>query len=433
MNYHLLRYTMPITLRLYFKKIFFVNLENIPKKGPVILASMHPNSFIDDFVIGIFAGRKLRFLARGDVFATKIARFFLASMRVSPVYRAMDNAQDVKKNLDAFNIYTNTLKKKGTLLIHSEGICVVEKRVRRLKKGTGRIAFGAEEANDFKLGVQIVPISLNYTNAPKIRENLMAQCGKPILVSDYKDLYLENPAKAINALNEDIYGALTEGAIVIEEKESEETAEYCLEVARNNNLKAALPIVSKDSSAFELENKVTKRVNHLYSASQNSFLELKEQTHIYFKKLNKFKITDKQVAINPDSYGWQLLALVLMGPLFVLGYVSNILPIYLGRKVADKVVKTVEFYGSVYVGASWLFVQIYYIILLVIAGLMFGVTGIITIVALGIVGFWSVLLRDQYLLLFDRIRFVTFKNKQANELALLQTERANINSAIESE
>ena len=79
----------------------------------------------------------------------------------------MDNPQDVKKNIEAFSIYTNTLKKNGTLLIHSEGICIHEKKVRKLKKGTARIAFSAEEENDFKLGVQIVPVSMNYTDAPR--------------------------------------------------------------------------------------------------------------------------------------------------------------------------------------------------------------------------------------------------------------------------
>ena len=44
----------------------------------------------------------------------------------------------------------------------------------------------AEEENDFKLGVQIVPVSMNYTDAPKTRQDLMVEYSKPILVSDYK-------------------------------------------------------------------------------------------------------------------------------------------------------------------------------------------------------------------------------------------------------
>ncbi len=402
---------MPIALRLYFKHIFFVHRHKIPKKGPVILASMHPNSFIDDFVIGIFAGRKLRFLARGDVFATKLARVLLESMRVSPVYRAMDNTQDVKKNLEAFDIYTQTLKYNGTLLIHSEGVCVVEKRVRKLKKGTARIAFKAEEENDFKLGVQIVPISLNYTNGPKIRETLMAQCADPILVSDYKDIYLENPAKAAKALNDDLYAALNEGAVVIESKECETTVEQCFEIARNNKLVGALPIANANPVPFQIENKISSHINQLFSDSKEQYKELKEKAQVYFDLLGKYRITDREVACDKTSYYLKALLLVVVLPIFSLGYLANVLPVYLGRKVADKVVKTREFYGSVYVGANWLFVQLYYLVLFILGGVFAGLMGLLLVLSIAVIGFWSVLLRDQYLLFFERFRFNKFKSK----------------------
>ncbi len=57
----------------------------------------------------------------------------------------------------------------GVIIIHPEGLCVNEKRVRPLRKGIGRIAFGAEEENNWNLNLKIVPVALNYTNASQSR------------------------------------------------------------------------------------------------------------------------------------------------------------------------------------------------------------------------------------------------------------------------
>nr|WP_321451593.1 1-acyl-sn-glycerol-3-phosphate acyltransferase [uncultured Carboxylicivirga sp.] len=416
---------MPLALRLFFKKIFINNKHNIPRKGPVILASMHPNSFIDDFVLGVFSGRNLRFLARGDVFKTSVARFFLNQMNVSPVYRAMDNSRDVKKNLDAFNVYTRTLKKGGTLLIHSEGICVHEKRVRPLKKGTVKIAFGAEEANDFNLGIRIVPISLNYTNASCIREDLMIECAEPILVSDYKDLYLENPARAYNELNKAIFSALQKGA-VIEEKGTEDVAEHCLLLARNNHPLTILPIAEKNNSRFALEKQVCDNINTLFAESKEKFSKLERLCNDYFIQLKKNNITDRDLAANRNDLFLHWFGLFLLSPIFLLGYLINAWPVMIARKLAEKVCKTVEFYASVFVGTSWLLFLIQYLILFIVFSVLFGLIGFIAVCGAALTGFLSVFIRDQFIVAKAKFRFVSFKKKHPQWVDELRAKREKI-------
>ncbi len=425
MIYYVLKYTMWIALRLFFRKLYFVGQENIPTKGPVILASMHPNSFVDDFALGAFSKRKLRFLARGDVFKTKAAQFFLEQMCVSPIYRAMDNPQDVKKNIEAFSIYTNTLKKNGTLLIHSEGICIHEKKVRKLKKGTARIAFSAEEENDFKLGVQIVPVSMNYTDAPKTRQDLMVEYSKPILVSDYKDLYLESPSKAILALNEAIYEALNNKAILIEDKENEVFAEQCLELTRNNRFIPTFPIFGHQAQRFIDEQETTKGIKTLFDTQKHDFTTISSQANTYFKQLKELGLTDRVIGKN-NNWFIQLILLILASPIFITGYVANCLPIILSRVVTNKVVKTIEFYASVFVGAAWFFMLIYYTILIIVLTSNFGMMGLIVVLTLAITGFFAVLLRDQYLILFGKLRWIKQKLTQSQKLQDLTQQRLNL-------
>ena len=61
----------------------------------------------------------------------------------------------------AFEICFDVLKNNGNVLIFAEGDCERMKKLRRLKKGTARMAFQAYK--DFGADVHIVPMSINYT------------------------------------------------------------------------------------------------------------------------------------------------------------------------------------------------------------------------------------------------------------------------------
>ena len=70
------------------------------------------------------------------------------------------------------------------------------------KKGFARIAFSAEELNDFQLGLQVLPLNIHYSNYFSFRSDLMVTIGKPFTFEELFDLYKENPNQAYLALNE---------------------------------------------------------------------------------------------------------------------------------------------------------------------------------------------------------------------------------------
>lgn len=412
-------------MRLFFRKAYAVNKHFIPQKGPVIFACMHPNSFIDDFVLGTFIRRHIRFIARGDVFKTKIARILLKSMRVSPIYRAMDNPGDVKKNLEAFSLFTRFLKNKDFLILHAEGVCVHEKRVRPLKKGMSRIAFSAEETYDFELGVQIVPVSLNYTNAPRMRQEIMVEFSEPIRVSEFKELYLENSSKAMLALNKRVHAALSDKAVVIKEKEAEALTEWNLRLARNNSKTSVFPIFSTTPDRFKLEKRIADQINHLYENSKDTFEQLNDKAAGYFNKLKQYQLKDKNIAQSNNLF-WKGLFLTLLSPVFAIGYLTHFLPVFIGKKVAGKIVKTIEFYASIYFATSWLLFVLGYPVMILITSLIWGYLGVLALIILSVFGFFSVLLRDQYLLLGNRIHFHRVKRKHPELIIQLKQERKEL-------
>jgi glycerol-3-phosphate O-acyltransferase/dihydroxyacetone phosphate acyltransferase len=358
---------MRIGLRIFFRKIYLVNMDAIPKKGPVILASTHPNSFTDDVFLGAFLKRPVIFLARGDVFKSKIGNFFLKAMHVYPIFRGKDNAGDVQKNLDSFSFYQNYLSKGGVILIHPEGISAIEKNVRPIKKGIGRIAFGAEDAANWNLGVQIVPISLNYTNAPYAREDIMVQVSEPIAASVYKDQYLENPNIANTALAKDLMQILTTNSI-IQTKGTEEVCEKSLIMARNE-IPHTNSVISTKNNRFNIEKQTSEKVNHLFTQETAIFTAFKQQIDSYFTQLNSHTISDKQIKngrVKPIHLLLLGIKLIIAG----LGYLIHFIPYKIAVMITEKVIQSTEFRASILLGLNWVFYLGIYLILFISAVLI---------------------------------------------------------------
>lgn len=92
-------------------------------------------------------------------------------LNVSPVYRIEEGLENVHKNLESFAGRYEILRKNDNLFMFSEGICVQEKRLQKLRKGTARVSFGTEEK--FGDDVNIVPVGIHYTYPDKFRKEVI--------------------------------------------------------------------------------------------------------------------------------------------------------------------------------------------------------------------------------------------------------------------
>ena len=109
----------------------------------MILASNHPNAFLDAMIYGAYFKRRIHFLARGDVFRKPLAAKILSSIGLIPIYRIAEGYENLDKNKDTFKICLDILNNNGIVLIFSEGYCEQEWKLRPLLKGTGRLAMMA--------------------------------------------------------------------------------------------------------------------------------------------------------------------------------------------------------------------------------------------------------------------------------------------------
>ena len=143
----------PVAKGLFRAKI--VGRKNVPRTGPVILASNHL-SFMDSVIITLFAPRPVSFLAKDSYFTGKgvkgfLSKTFFRSIGAIPVTRGVGQA--AQQALDAG---LGLLHEGEAFAIYPEGTRSRDGRLYRGKTGVAWLALNA--------GVPVVPVALSGTD-----------------------------------------------------------------------------------------------------------------------------------------------------------------------------------------------------------------------------------------------------------------------------
>ncbi len=185
-----------IFIRLYFRKIIINKKNLLSLEGPLLIASNHPNSFLDAIILGTLFKHPVYSLTRGDVFVNPFLTRILSSFNMLPVYRISEGAKNLEHNYTTFNVCRNIFKQNGIVLIFSEARSVNEWHLRPLRKGTARLAISAWENG---IDLKILPAGINYSSFRTLGKKIVLNFGDLILKKDITEK--ENQGKAINEFN----------------------------------------------------------------------------------------------------------------------------------------------------------------------------------------------------------------------------------------
>jgi 1-acyl-sn-glycerol-3-phosphate acyltransferase len=142
--YELVRLTTSIYAYTFFRARC-ISSEHVPASGPVILAPNH-FSFMDHFLMGCFTRRKVRFMAKSQLFKPPM-QFIYTHGGVFPVRRG---ARDEETFVTAEII----LDKGGAIAMYCEGgRSRTGKVAEQAKRGIGRLAL--------ETGAPVVPIAIH--------------------------------------------------------------------------------------------------------------------------------------------------------------------------------------------------------------------------------------------------------------------------------
>jgi glycerol-3-phosphate O-acyltransferase / dihydroxyacetone phosphate acyltransferase len=179
-------------LKIFFRRIELDGLERVPRSGPVIFASNHPNGLVDPLFLLCFAGRPVSFLGKAPLFHYPVIGWIVRKLDTIPVYRRQDNTAG--SNEEMFAKARAVLQGKGSIAIFPEGTTHDDPQLRELKTGAARIALGSDLAD-----LVIVPAGIYYTAKHVFRSAALVVFGEPIRVT---------PAVGVEELTEAIDAAL---------------------------------------------------------------------------------------------------------------------------------------------------------------------------------------------------------------------------------
>lgn len=369
-TWKILSYSVVFLHKLFYKNIVVEGLENIPKDGPLIFSPNHQNALMDPLAVLFTSNRQIVFLARADVFKNKFIAKILHFLKIIPVFRIRDGKENLSNNDLSFNIAVKVLEHKQNIGIFPEARHTDKRRLLDLKKGIPRLAFLAEDKNDFKLGIKIIPVGIYYSNYNKMRSVLHIRYGKPIHVSEYKDEYYQNPQKALLSLRDRIELELKPLIIDIRSIELYDMYESLRTLYFKNLIRKFKIGKLSQINKFKADKITIKALETYEKDYPYKMLEIKKQLDEYEKLKSKYKLSDQSIEKPFLSLFRMVLNSFIMLvclPLFIYGVVNNLF-VYFIPQLLIKKIKDRQFHSSIkFVWAVFIIPVIYTLQILIFA------------------------------------------------------------------
>jgi 1-acyl-sn-glycerol-3-phosphate acyltransferase len=301
----------------FFRKWQINNATTIPKNASLIFVANHQNAFQDAILIACSTNHGYWFLTRAGVFNNKIVRFFLNQFHMMPVYRFRDGVKGLRNNDATIQQSIGVLKDRKSILLFGEGDQGMQYRLRNMQKGFARIALAAQEENEWKLPLYIVPVGVQYDHYFNFRSRVLINYGEAIPVD-----------ASMRSLPE------------------REFYDLLLEKTREGLLPLMLHVDNENYEAIEENIRQHRDKSDLVE-------QLKHDQQV----ADTWPAQKRKYSKKSSNY----LLLILALPLHLYVWINNFLPYFLIKGLLNKYV-TREFRGSLKVGFGMVIVPLFYLL-----------------------------------------------------------------------
>lgn len=323
---------------LFYREHYSINRPNKKNKVPAIITPNHQNGLMDALAILNAKQEPLVFLARSDIFKTRIQTSILYFLKILPIFRIRDGFDSLKNNQETFDHTVRVLKNHRSLVILPEGSHYGAKKLRPLKKGFARIAFMTEIYGKENINLQILPVSIDYTAYDTFFTRLTVVFGKPFPIKPYLNEYKENAPIALNKITNHLTDELKELIIHVE---NETYHDQCVSASAIYAEYKQKEFVKR----FECQRNVTQTLNTLETKHPESFSSIVEQTRELKKSTGK--IPDEIIGKNTGiSSIFNLFLSILLIPIALPGTILYGLFWYWPVWFTNKNIQDVQFRTS---------------------------------------------------------------------------------------
>jgi 1-acyl-sn-glycerol-3-phosphate acyltransferase len=190
MIYGILRWITGIALHWFYGDIRVAG-EEIPLRGPLLIAVNHQNALVDSLIVGWAVPRRIAMTAKATLTSNPLIALLFRILDVVPLRRVSDESGgsggsqiDPSRNREAFREIIDLLRRGGAVLIFPEGKSHNEFGLEPLKTGLARLALQARDDDNIK-GIRILPVGLVFEDKGRPGTAMGARIGKTIEVDSW--------------------------------------------------------------------------------------------------------------------------------------------------------------------------------------------------------------------------------------------------------
>ena len=417
----------------FYKRKEVVHYEaNMPSDVPILLCPNHQNALIDALNVAgtMKRDRQPTFMTRADVFGT-IFDPILYKFKMLPIYRQRDNVNVIEKNEEIFRICIERLSRGESIIIFPEGNHDRNYRVRPLKKGFARIAFQAEEENDFKLNMKVVPVGLNYDNHLKFRSDLLVVFGDLIDVSDYYQQYKEAPNRALIAIRNKLNDRLQQCVLHIARGEYYDMTNHLRLIIRPQMLTKMNLDGKSLYNEFQADKASIKLIEAQIAQQADGLEALAKTVNDYVNGIKKLRLREHVIVEGPFSMAKLVgaaILLLLSSPVYLYGLITNYIPYKIADYLTLKNFKDDHFHSSIRMVIAMFLFPLFYLIL---TGVIWAWSGswwsaLLSLISLPISGKFAIFFSEEVKKWYSRFRFNRLKTQRSSFLHQVLRWRSEI-------
>jgi 1-acyl-sn-glycerol-3-phosphate acyltransferase len=347
--WNLLSYYVVLLHKLFYKNIIVEGKENVPENCPIIFAPNHQNALMDPLAVEFTINKQIVFLARADIFKNKAVAAFMHFLKILPVFRMRDGKDSLANNDLTFDVAVRVLECKQRIGIFPEARHTDKRRLLDLKKGIPRLAFLAEEKNNFNLDIKVVPVGIYYSRYNKMRSILHVRYGKPISVCDFKEEYLQAPQKAMLSLRDAMDEAIRPLIIDIRSIELYDTYESIRSLYVKNLIRKFKLGKLSQINRFKADKITIKALETFEADHPEKMQEVKQKVEEYDKLKKKHRVSDQSVE-KPFLSLFRLIInsfiILICLPAFAYGLINNLFAYFIPKILVLKI-KDKQFHSSI--------------------------------------------------------------------------------------
>jgi hypothetical protein len=260
------------------------------------------------------------------------------------------------------------------------------------------VAFQSAEATGFNLNIKITPVGIEFSNYSRYRQVLTVAYGKPIVVSQFFELYKVSPERALNELRSKLSEEMKGIMVHIESEENYEAIDELRSMINGRfSDDIRFPKLFRDRILVNKMNLLKESDPELYSRICTLSLDVKKKA----KELNTdYRLLEKK----KHPLGWLIagmIGIVLTFPLFIYGNIFNLtfleIPNLQIRKIKDP-----QFHSSIRYGLSLVLAFVFLPLYLILSLFIFSTwwLGLLIFITLPLSGLFA----WNYYLQFRRIK-----------------------------